>query len=59
MKLEASLVLASVVIATLFVLTRDPLLMGALAFVATPLFVVACIYYVGRVVRDLRSRHVL
>jgi len=59
MKLEVIFSAISVLIAIAFVLTRNAYLMGAMVFVATPLFVVALIYYVSRVVAELRKNRLL
>lgn len=59
MKLAACLVLSSVLISLGFLLTRNAYLMGALVFVATPLYVVAALDYLSRVFSDLRRKDVL
>jgi|GEM_PF-3632733 len=59
MKLEIVLTLVAVLIAIGFVLSRNAYLMGATVFVATPLLVVAVVYYLARVIRELRDHDVL
>lgn len=59
MKLEVIFSAISALIAIAFVLTRNAYLMGAMVFVATPLFVVALIYYGRRVFVELRQNRLL
>ena len=59
MKLEASLAGIASAILLWFALTRSAYSMGAMVFVATPLYVVAGAYFAYRVFRELRERDVL
>jgi hypothetical protein len=59
MKLCAVMTGLATLIAIGFVLTRNAYLMGAMVFVATPLWLVSIAFYAQRVFKDLRSRDVL
>ena len=59
MKLEATLTGIATLIALWFVLTRDPFAMGAMVFVATPLYLVSIAFYVRRVFSDLSDKNLL
>jgi len=59
MKAEATLTALASAIAIGFVVTRNAYLMGATVFVATPLWLVALVFYVRRVFKELHERDVL
>lgn len=59
MKLEATLTAIAALITVWFVITRDAYAMGAMVFVATPLFVVSIAFYLRRVFSDLSDRNLL
>ncbi len=59
LRFEALLALVAFVLTGAFVMWPVPYLMVLFTFVAVPLFLIAALFYVGRVVRDLRKKDVL
>ena len=56
---EASAALVAFVISTAFILWPRPYLMLLFTFVAVPLFLMAGLFYLAHVVRELRRKDVL
>jgi hypothetical protein len=51
--------IAALLITTLFVVWPTPYLMVLFTFVAVPLFLIVALFFIGRVLRELRTRDVL
>lgn len=56
---EAGAVLTAFAITAVFVVWPSPLMMVLFTFVGVPLFLITAAFFVGRVVRELRTKDVL
>lgn len=59
LKLPARLMMVALCVTTAFVLWPTPYMMLAFAFFAQPLFLIAIVLYLRRVLHDLREKEVL